>query len=198
MRRCTLFPVIVYLALPLSVHAFRLRPATSSSRLPCRPISRRRPRRPLALSANDYDENRRKTDDPFTIPVLEPNQLRIVRPIGEQRLTVEEETETRDGAGPRGAFGRIRNKKSRTEQPAQIRREMRNMGVGARLFEAVDTRTGQALVLKEFLPMMKNVAMGEVELYRYGTVLSLPTACWCMASERVGAVLRWFPEPYGL
>jgi len=72
------------------------------------------------------------------------------------------------------------------------------MGVGARLFEAVDTRTGQALVLKEFLPMMKNVAMGEVELYRYGTVLSLPTACWCMASERVGTVLRWFPEPYGL
>ena len=44
---------------------------------------------------------------------------------------------------------------------------MKNMGVGVRLFEAVDSTTGERLIMKEFLPMMRNVAMGEVELYRY-------------------------------
>ncbi|GAB5031115.1 atp binding protein kinase [Nannochloropsis oceanica] len=110
---------------------------------------------------NDYGG-----DDPFAIRILQPNQLRIIRVIGEQRLTIEEETEKRDGSGPRGAFGRIRNKKS-TEGQSQTSREMKTMGVGVRLFEAVDSQTGERLIMKEFLPMMRNVAMGEVELYRY-------------------------------
>jgi len=109
---------------------------------------------------NDYGG-----DDPFAIRILQPNQLRIIRVIGEQRLTIEEETEKRDGSGPRGAFGRIRNKKS-TEGQSQTSREMKTMGVGVRLFEAVDSQTGERLIMKEFLPMMRNVAMGEVELYR--------------------------------
>jgi hypothetical protein len=110
-------------------------------------------------------DNNNEGDDPFAIRILQPNQLRIIRVIGEQRLTIEEETEKRDGAGPRGAYGRIRNKKSTTGQP-QTSREMKTMGVGVRLFEAVDSQTGERLIMKEFLPMMRNVAMGEVELYR--------------------------------
>ena len=114
------------------------------------------------------NNNNNGGEDPFAIRILQPNQLRIIRVIGEQRLTIEEETEKRDGAGPRGAFGRIRNKKSTAGQPSpQISREMKNMGVGVRLFEAVDSTTGERLIMKEFLPMMRNVAMGEVELYRY-------------------------------
>ena len=90
--------------------------------------------------------NNNDDDDPFAIRLLQPNQLRLVRVIGEQRLTIEEETEARDGAGPRGAFGRIRNKKNAAGQQSTSK-ETRNLGVGARLFEAVDANTVRLLSL---------------------------------------------------
>ena len=156
--RCIL---LLSLLLPSS-SAFVLRPSSSTS-APCQPCQRHH----LSVSMSTNNNNN-GGEDPFAIRILQPNQLRIIRVIGEQRLTIEEETEKRDGAGPRGAFGRIRNKKSTAGQPSpQISREMKNMGVGVRLFEAVDSTTGERLIMKEFLPMMRNVAMGEVELYRY-------------------------------
>lgn len=43
------------------------------------------------------------------------------------------------------------------------KREVKTMGTAVRLFEAMNRATGRAVVLKEHLPIMKDLAQKEME-----------------------------------
>lgn len=95
---------------------------------------------------------------------LLPRDIKLLRYIGEQRLIAEEEIDARDGGKARGPFGKIRNPSSQARaQAGQPFRDMRTLGTGVRLFEAVLAPTGERIVLKEFLPIMRNLARSEIE-----------------------------------
>jgi hypothetical protein len=151
-------PILLLLLLCISTHAFHVHhhhhhqspsPRSSVSIRTTTTTSTR-------LFSSSYNNN---NNDPFYIQTLVPGDLRLIRIIGEQRLTIEEEIDPRDGKrGPRGAYGKIRNPATRNKPFAPSstpsKKDFKNLGVGTRLFEAIYTPTGERVILKEFLPLV--------------------------------------------